>query len=124
MPDWSTQDLHAFASTEEVQLTTRRANGTLRSPRIIWVVTSAERVFIRSTNGPGAAWYRAATATGAGQLTARGVTHDVTFTHVEDDADLAAADAGYRAKYGRYASIVDHLEEPGPRAATLEVRPT
>ena len=45
------------------------------------------------------------------------------FTEVHDEADLAAADAGYRAKYGHYASIVDHLEEDGPRAATLEVHP-
>lgn len=124
MPDWSTPALQAFTSTEEVLLATRRANGTLRSPRTIWVATSGRRVFIRSTNGRGAAWYRAATATGAGQLTARGVAHDVTFTHVRDEADLAAVDAGYRAKYGRYARIVDHLEEPGPRAATLEIHPT
>lgn len=38
-----------------------------------------------------------------------------------DDLDLV--DAAYRAKYGRYASIVGHLEEPRPRAATLEVHP-
>ena len=37
--------------------------------------------------------------------------------------DLTAVDAAYRAKYGRYASIVDHLEEDGPRAATLRVHP-
>ena len=123
MPDWSSQALRTLALAEEVHLATRRANRTLRSPRIIWVVTNGQRVYIRSTNGPGAAWYRTATATKAGQLTARGVAHDVTFTLVDDDADLAAADAGYRAKYGRYASIVDHLEEPGPRSATLEVHP-
>ena len=124
MSDWSSQALRTLASAEEVHLATRRANGTLRSPRIIWVVTDGQRVFIRSTNGPGAAWYRAATATRAGRLTAAGAAHDVTFTLVDDDdADLAAADAGYRAKYGRYASIVDHLEEPGPRSATLEVHP-
>ena len=123
MPDWSSQALRTLASAEEVHLATRRANGTLRSPRIIWVVTDGQRVFIRSANGPGAAWYRAATATRAGQLTARSVAYDVTFTLVDDDADLAAADAGYRAKYGRYASIIDHLEEPGPRSATLEVHP-
>ncbi len=63
MPDWSSQALRTLASAEEVHLATRRADGTLRSPRIIWVVTDGQRVFIRSTNGPGAAWYRAATAT-------------------------------------------------------------
>ncbi len=123
MSDWSSQALRSLASAEEVHLATRRSDGTLRSPRVIWVVTDGQRVFIRSTNGPGAAWYRAATATRAGQLTARGVAYDVTFTHVDDDADLAAADAGYRAKYRRHAPLVDHLEEPSPRSATLEVHP-
>ncbi|WP_256530056.1 hypothetical protein [Actinoallomurus rhizosphaericola] len=28
-----------------------------------------------------------------------------------------------RAKYGHHASIVDHLQEQGLRAATLEVHP-
>lgn len=123
MPDWTSQALHDLATTDEVHLATRRADGTLRSPRIIWVVTSGQRVFIRSTNGPTAAWYRAATASGTGQLTARASAQDVTFTHVDDEADLTDADAAYRAKYGRYASIVDHLQEPGPRTATLEVHP-
>lgn len=123
MADWTSQALHDLATAEEVHLATRRADGTLRSPRIIWVVASGQRVFIRSTNGPTAVWYRAAIATGAGQLTSRATSHDVSFTHVDDEADLADADAAYRAKYGHYASIVDHLQESGPRAATLEVHP-
>lgn len=123
MPDWSSDALRALSSTEEVRLATRRRDGTLRNPRIIWVVTSGRRVFIRSTNGRAAAWFTAATATGAGRLQARGAAYDVTFTEVDDEGDLALADAGYRAKYGHYASIVDHLEEDGPRAATLEVHP-
>jgi len=121
MSDWTIQALHAITAAEEVHLATRRTDGTLRRPRIIWVVTSGERVFIRSTNGVTADWYRAATRTGSGQLTAGRTSHDVTFTHVDNESDLVAADAGYRAKYGRYASIVDHLEQAGPRAATLEV---
>lgn len=123
MPDWSSDALRALSSTEEVRLATRRRDGTLRNPRIIWVVTSGRRVFIRSTNGRSAAWFRAATATGAGRLQARAAAYDVTFTEVDDEGDLALADAGYRAKYAHYASIVDHLEEHGPRAATLEVHP-
>lgn len=79
--------------------------------------------FVRSTNGRGADWFRAAIATGAGQIHARGTAYDVRFTEVRDEAGLAAADAGYRAKYGHYPSVVEHLEEDGPRAATLEVHP-
>ena len=121
MADWSHQALHHLATAEEVHLATRRPDGSLRGPRVIWVVTTGQRVFIRSTNGVTADWYRAAQASSAGQLTAHGKAYDVTFTHVGDEPDLAAADAAYRAKYGHYASIVDHLEGPGPRAATLEL---
>ena len=123
MPDWTTQALSDLASAQEAHVATRRRDGSLRSPRIIWVVTSGPRVFIRSTNGRSAAWFRSAIVTRSGQLRARGGAYEVTFTEVHDEADLAAADAGYGAKYGRYASIVDHLEEAGPRAATLEVHP-
>src|SRR5690348_18498402 len=103
MPDWTTQALHDITGAEEVHLATRRTDGTLRRPRIIWAATNGDRMFIRSTNGVTADWYRAATRTGAGQLTAGRTAHDVTFTHVDDQTDLALADAGYRAKYGRYA---------------------
>ena len=123
MPDWTPHALRLLESTQEVHLATRRGDGTLRSPRIIWLVTSRSRVFIRSTNGRDAAWFRAAVATWAGRVQARGTAYDVTFTEVHDDDDVAAADAAYRRKYGHYASIVDHLEEAGPRAATLEVHP-
>jgi hypothetical protein len=40
-----------------------------------------------------------------------------------DPSDLSAVDTAYRKKYGRYASIVDHLIGNGPREATLRVRP-
>lgn len=123
MPDWTAQALHELESTQEVHVATRRRDGTLRSPRIIWVVTAGDRVFIRSTNGRDAAWFRAAIATGTGQIQARSTAYDVTFTEVNAETDLTAADAGYRRKYGHYASIVDHLQEAGPRAATLEVHP-
>jgi hypothetical protein len=123
VPDWTTHALRDLTSAQEVHLATRREDGTLRSPRIIWVVTSGRRVFIRSTNGRTATWFRSAITTRAGQIRARGSAYEVTFTEVHDEQGLAAADAGYRAKYDHYASIVDHLEEAGPRAATLEVHP-
>ena len=123
MSTWSPQDVDTITSSQEVQVVTRRGDGTLRRPRTIWVVGDGDRVFIRSTNGRGADWFRGALAAGAGQIRSRDTAFDVRFTEVGDEADLAAADAGYRAKYSHYASIVDHLEEPGPRSATLEVHP-
>jgi hypothetical protein len=120
---WTPQTAQTITAPQEIQIVTRRPDGTLRRPRIIWIVADVDRVFIRSTNGRGADWFRGAIATGTGQIIARGTTTEVTFTEVTDDADLTRADAGYRRKYRQYASIVDHLEEAGPRAATLEVHP-
>ena len=123
MPDLTNESARAIADPQEVQVLTRRRDGSLRRPRTIWIVTDGDRVFIRSTNGRGADWFRGATATGSGQITARGTAYDVRFTEVADEADLTRADAAYRAKYGHYAAIVDHLEQDGPRYATLEVHP-
>ena len=123
MSTWNRQDVDALTSPQEVQVVTRRDDGALRRPRTIWIVGDGDRVFIRSTNGRGADWFRRALAAGAGQIRSGGTAYDVRFTEVGDEVDLAAADAGYRAKYGHYASIVDHLEEAGPRSATLEVHP-
>lgn len=123
MNQWTTEDARAIAAPDEVRLATRRGDGGLRSPRTIWIVRHDDRVFVRSTNGRAADWFRATTATSAGQVRAGGAAYDVAFTEITDEKDLVLVDAAYRAKYGRYASIVDHLEEAGPRAATLEVHP-
>ena len=122
MSTWEPATHAALTAPEEVQISTRRKDGSLRRPRIIWVVPVGERVFIRSTNGRGADWFRWALATGGGRLAVGGSAYDVELREAAED-DLDAVDAAYRAKYGRYASIVDHLVGDGPRAATLEVLP-
>ncbi|HEY5515555.1 MAG TPA: DUF2255 family protein [Pengzhenrongella sp.] len=86
------------------------------TPQAARAVTAPQevQVVIRRPDG--------AIATGTGQLVARGTTYEVVFTEAQG-SDLARVDAAYRRKHGAYASIVDHLEEDGPRAATLEVHP-
>lgn len=122
MTEWKPADVRDILAREEIQVRTRRADGSLRRPRIIWVVGGGERIFIRSTNGRSADWFRWAIASGQGQLVAGGAAYDVIFREAAE-ADLQTVDAGYREKYGRYASIVDHLLTDGPRAATLEAFP-
>ena len=122
MNPWTSQQARAITDPQEIEVAPRRPDGTLRRPTIIWSVRDGPDVFVRSTNGRGAAWFRSAIASGSGQIVARGNAFEVTFTEADDD-DLPRVGAAYRAKYGSYASIVDHLEEDGPRAATLEVHP-
>lgn len=124
MSAWTLEDVSALTTPEEVQVSTRRRDGSLRRPTTIGFVFVADRdsVFIRSTSGRSASWFRGALATGAGQLGARSTAYDVAFTEAAE-RDLERVDVAYRGKYGHYASIVDHLEAPGPRAATLEDHP-
>ena len=44
-------------------------------------------------------------------------------TMVETDGAGDEIDAAYRAKYGRYTGIVDHVLSPEARAATLKLVP-
>ena len=111
-----------IASAGEVQVLIRRRDGSLSRPTTIWIAGDADRLFVRSTNGRTATWFRGAITTGFGQIVSGGTASDVSFAEA-CEADLPAVDAAYRQKYGHYASIVDHLIESGPRAATLQVRP-
>jgi hypothetical protein len=119
---WTQQEVRAITAPSEVEVVTRRADGTPRPSTTIWIVSDRERVFLRSTNGRGATWFSTALSGGEGQIVASGRTYDVRFTEAASD-DLEAVDRAYRAKYGGYASIVDHPQGEGPRAATLELRP-
>ena len=56
-----------------------------------------------------------------GRLWAGGVEKDVTL--VETDEGNDEIDAAYRAKYGRYPTIVPHIVTPEARAATLKLVP-
>jgi hypothetical protein len=122
MADWTPEQVALIAAPQEVQVITRRRDGSLSRPTTIWIVGDGDRLFVRSTNGRTASWFRGAIATGAGQIVSGGRASDVTFAEAAE-ADLAAVDAAYRHKYGRYARIVEHLVEDGPREATLQVRP-
>ena len=122
MAAWTAEQVAQIASAGEVQVQVRRRDGSLSRPMTIWLVGDADRVFVRSTNGRTATWFRGAIATGFGQIVSGGTASEVSFTEA-CEADLPAVDAAYRQKYGHYASIVDHLIGHGPREATLQVRP-
>ncbi|AGZ41010.1 DUF2255 family protein [Actinoplanes friuliensis] len=122
MTDWIGQQAAQIAAPQEVQVATRRSDGSLRRATTIWIVRDGDRVFIRSTNGRTADWFRGATATGTGQIISGGRATDVVFTEAAE-ANLPAVDSAYRRKYSQYASIVDHLVQEGPRSATLQLQP-
>jgi hypothetical protein len=81
-------------------------------------------VYIRSVNGPGAAWYRSTRRKHEGQLTAGSVARNVTMLDVDHTDDVQQRiDAAYRAKYAGYHGPVARITAEQARAATLELFP-
>ncbi|MET7768419.1 DUF2255 family protein [Nocardia sp. NPDC005366] len=123
MAAWTNDQLDTIARVDEIEISSRRTDGTLNTPRIIWAVRDGDDVYIRSVNGPSAAWYRATRGRREGHLHASGVDTDVVFI----DADAAVndrVDAAYRDKYRRYdASIVDSINSPHAAETTMLVVP-
>jgi hypothetical protein len=123
MTSWTTDELARIAAADELDIAARRDDGTLRNPVTIWVVAHSDRLYVRSVNGRGAAWFRGAQVLHEGHIRAGRVEKDVTFVDVPHDMD-DVLDAVYRAKYRRYAaSIVGSIVTPQARSATLELVP-
>jgi hypothetical protein len=121
--DWDRPVLDTLASTDEVGISSFRADGTLRPYVTIWAVVADGGVYVRSAYGAGNGWYRRAVASGSGRLRLRGVEHDVTFEQPED-AVQQAVDQAYRDEYGAaYPSIVRGIVGPDWYGVTLRLDP-
>jgi hypothetical protein len=122
---WTSGELAELDNHDEVHVASLRPDGTLGSDRTIWAVRLGEEVYVRSVNGVGSAWFRATRHRHEGRIRAGAMAKDVAFV------DIAAADpiedridAAYAAKYRGYArSIVDHINAPAAREATLKLVP-
>ena len=119
---WTTEELDRIGAAAEIRIAGRRPDGSLRSPRIVWAVRLGDRLYVRSVNGPGAAWYRGVRARMEGHVEAGGVTKDVTV--VDADPTLGpAVDVAYRAKYHFSPSAVGHITSPEAQSTTIELVP-
>ncbi|MBB5912973.1 hypothetical protein BJY24_001840 [Nocardia transvalensis] len=123
MAKWTADELARIAATDELQLAAAGHDGTLRMPVTIWVVRHGRDLYVRSVNGPEAAWFRTAHDSRHGRIRAGSIDQNVTFT----DADHALddeIDAEYAEKYQRYAaSIIAEVTSSKARATTMRLLP-
>jgi len=105
MTEWTPDELDRIGAAEELELASRRPDGTLRPYVTMWVARVGDGLYVRSAYGPEAGWYRRAIASGTGRIRAGGIERDVRFADAATDvhADL---DAAYREKYARYAENI------------------
>jgi hypothetical protein len=123
MSEWTSDELSKVGSAEEVQITIRRRDGTLRKPVTVWVVRDGDSLYVRSVKGPTGAWFRGVQESHQGRIRASGVEKDVTFADANHDID-DKVEAAYRAKYRRYAgSILNSVLTPQARSTTIKLLP-
>ena len=123
MSDWTSGELARIARAEELQVASLRLDGTLRKPVTIWVVRHGDDLYVRSVNGPNAAWFRGTQERHEGRIHAGGIDRDVSFADADHEID-DEIDAVYRAKYHQYpASIVGSVVTPAARSTTLKLKP-
>lgn len=125
MTDWNPNDLATLDSGDEVEVSSRRRDGSLRPYVTIWGVRVGDDFYIRSAYGAGNGWYRRALAADSGSIRGSGATVDVTYETLDATDDLHAdIDAAYRAKFHAYAdNIVNTVVGPYAAQVTLRVTP-
>lgn len=123
MANWNADELNTFANNDELHISIERTDGTLRDPRIIWMVRVGDEVYIRSAHGRDGAWYRAALRTGQGRVSVAGVESDVLFDHLPGHLDTEIDDA-FWAKYGKYpAQYVNPVTNAASHETTIRIVP-
>jgi hypothetical protein len=121
---WASEELQQFGAAHELEIASRRADGTLRGWVPIWVVSTGGQVYVRT-------WYRRETGWFGQVLTSRrarirvpGLEADVAVEDIGESApDLRAEiDAAYSAKYGRHGGT-ERMVTDEAAAATLRISP-
>jgi hypothetical protein len=123
MTAWTSDELIKIGTAEEMEIASLQRDGTLRNPVTIWVVRLGDDLYVRSVNGRTGAWFRGAQVRYEGHIQAGGIDKDVTFVDAAPDIN-DQIDAAYQTKYRRYAaSIINSINSPTARAATIKLVP-
>lgn len=123
MSSWSEQELSRVGGATELQISSRRADGSLRPSVTIWVVRAGNDLYVRSAYGTDNPWFRRAKASGRGRVRADGLERDVTFEIPGDDV-RPSIDSAYHAKYDRYGPrMVGTVVSAEAAAGTLRLVP-
>ena len=122
MTTWTSDELERIDGAEELDLAPVRRDGSLRRPVTIWVVRDGDDLYVRSVNGRGSSWFRAARTRHEAHVLGGGVDRDVDLVETDDANDIV--DAAYHAKSGRrYPTIIASIVAPEARSATLKLIP-
>ena len=123
---WTPEQLERIDAAEELQIASRRVDGTLRRWTPIWVVRVDGQVYVRTWHRRTTGWFGDVLDSHRARVRVPGLEADVAVEDVGDGpGDLrAGVDQAYRAKYARYgATTVGPMVADAAAAATLRLVP-
>ena len=123
---WSPDQLERIGAADELQIASRRADGTLRRWTPIWVVSVGDQVYVRTWYRRETGWFGDVLRSGRARVRVPGLEAGVAVDDVGvgPAALRADVDAAYRAKYERYGrGSIDPMVSAAAAAATLRLRP-
>jgi hypothetical protein len=122
MATWNITELATIAAAREVEISSRREDGSLTKPVTIWAVRVGEELYVRSVRGDAGGWFKAAERRHQGRIEASGTAVDVAYEDAPHHLD-EEIDAAYKEKYGYPSSPVDSITTDAARATTVRVVP-
>jgi hypothetical protein len=125
---WTPEQLQRIWDADELQIASRRADGTLRPSVPIWVVMAFDgQVYVRTWHRRTTGWFGQVLTEPRARVRVPGLEADVTVEDVgEGSGQLrASVDEVYRMKYGRYGqTTVGQMVSDAAAAATLRLIPS
>ena len=101
MTGWTADELARIGAAEEVEVASRRADGSLRRFVTIWAVRVGDDLYVRSAYGYDNPWFQRALRSGEGRIRAAGIEGDVGFEQPGPGV-AEQVTAAYHAKYDHY----------------------
>jgi hypothetical protein len=119
MAAWTPAELATIGDAEEIDISSRRGDGSLRPYVTIWVVRVGDDLYVRSVKGRANSWFGRAGATGEGRIRSPGAGFEEPGPEGAD-----AITAAYHAKYDHYGPrIVGSVVSSASVAATFRLVP-
>lgn len=124
MTAWTPEELQRLNAALELEIASRRDDGTSRSWVPIWAVTVGDQVYVRTWYRRDTGWFGHVLASRRGRIRIPGLEADVAVADVGSGTPAlrAAVDAAYRAKYGA-AGGTERMVTDKAAAATLRLSP-
>ena len=121
---WSPAELQKIDASRELQIASRRANGTLRQWVPIWVVSTGGLVYVRTWYRRDTGWFGQVLASRRARIRVPGLEADVAVEDVGAGTPelRAGVNAAYQAKYGS-AGGTERMVSAEAAAATLRLNP-